>query len=318
MKGAHMEENTIKENILKTLLYYHIFNHPLTLDEIYAFFPKADIPKRKIKRVLSNLISDTRNLLGEINGFYFISPNSGFVWNRLKREYISRKKWKIARIMTVIIKLFPFVRGVFVTGTLSKNSSDENSDIDFLIICRENRVWITRTMLRLFAKLFLLHRNKFLCANYFLAENNLSINDRNVFTATELAHIKVMYNSDVFKKLIESNQWIEQYFPNCSAADDSLHLSGFSTSDKPLILQQVFELFFPGKIGDAIDGYLQGLIKRRLESKYADYAARERNLSFVITSNTAKLHGSSIDHKKIILDKLKNLFRKYNLTYQTD
>jgi hypothetical protein len=127
-----------------------------------------------------------------------------------------------------------------------------------------------------------------------------------------------MYNSDVFRKLIESNQWIEQYFPNCSKVGDSLHRSGFSTSDNALIIQRIFELFFPGKIGDAIDSLLQRMIKRRLENKYSDYAARERNQSFVIASNTAKLHGSNVDHKKVVMEKYRNLFRKYNLKYVTD
>jgi len=310
-----MDDKSIKENILKVLLYYHIFKHPLTLEEIYTFYPDADISKQNLKDALQSLVSDNgSNIIGEQGGFYFISSYSDFVSDRLSKEIISLRIWKIARLITIVVKMLPFVRGVFITGSLAKNSSDEDSDIDFLIVSKENRLWICRTLLMLFRRIFLFNNSKYFCLNYCLAENNLSIDDRNIFTATELAHIKVMYNSNTLKRLMQSNNWIERYFPNYLTTDSLYHFSSFQTSNTTSILQPFFELFFRGKIGDRIDLLFQQWIHRRMKKKYPNYSELEQNQSFQLTTSKAKIHGAVVDNKKDILDKYNDLLKQYNLS----
>jgi Zn-finger nucleic acid-binding protein len=308
-----MYVSTIKDDILKTILYYNIFKHPLTLEEIFAFCASPSDNRENIKRELDTLVNGDDKLLGTLNGYYFVVPNNQYVEERLRKEDFSRKQWKTAKIMTMIIKVFPFVRGVFVTGTLSKNSSDENSDIDFLIICKDNRLWISRTLLRLFIKLFRLQRNNYLCANYFLSESNLSINDRNVFTATELAHIKVMYNTALLDKLIQQNTWIEDFFPNYANSERDWHHTPFMTRDKKSTVQSFFELFFPKKIGDWLDDLLLWAFISRKRAKSPRPEYQENDTSVTIAKNAAKVHGSEIDHRKKTLSTYKNIFCHYNL-----
>lgn len=311
-----MDDTLIKENILKTLLYYYIFNHPLTLDEIYLFHQSTNISKHKIKRVLSDIVSEKHSIIGELNGFYYILPNKCHAEERLVKEKISNRFWKIARVMSYVIKCFPFVRGVFVTGTLSKNSSAMDSDIDFMVVCKEKRLWIARTLLRLFSRIFLLNNNKYLCINYFISENNLTIDDKNLFTATELAHIKVLYNTKMLDRFIQSNKWVERYFPNYPVADGSYHfpMPKFLTSDARSILQPVFEMFFPGKFGDKLDDFLRMQSQRRLKKKFTDYANLEQKQSLILTAGVSKMHGTMVcDHKRNILEKYYALLRKYHV-----
>src|ERR1700693_3717931 len=112
MQEATMNDKSIKENILKVLLYYHIFKHPLTLEEIYTFYPNADITRQNLEDALQSLISDNGNIIGEQGGFYFISPYSNYVSDRLSKEIVSLKIWRIAKFITIFIKMLPFVRGV--------------------------------------------------------------------------------------------------------------------------------------------------------------------------------------------------------------
>ncbi len=311
-----MPDTSTKENILKTLLYYHIFNHPLTLDEIYYFHQNTRVTRRKIKSALHEIVSEKNGMIGELNGFYYIKPNKSCATERLKKENISRKKWKIAKLASLFIKRVPFVRGIFVTGTLSKNSSDVNSDIDFLIICRENRLWIARTILRLFAKIFLLTKNKDLCFNYFISEKNLGIEDRNIFTATELAHIKVMYNTKILDRFLRSNKWMKQYLPVYPKSNGLFNfpVEDIQTRDVRSILQPFFEIFFPGKFGDAIDEFLQKRTQIHLKRKFGAYDNLEQKQSFVLSSRAAKIHGTIAgDHKRKILDKYQALLHRYKI-----
>lgn len=309
-----MNETSIHTNIIKTLLYYHIFNHPLTLDEIHCFCHHTNTSKKLIKRALTRMTTDVTGVVGESQGYYFIRPHVNHVDERLKKEAISHKRWKAAKLVTMLVKTFPFVRGIFVTGTLSKNSSVENSDIDFMIICREDRLWITRTLLRIFAKLLFLD-NKYFCPNYFISEKNLSIKDRNIFTATELAYIKVMYNTDVLNRFIESNSWIMEYFPNYPAIGDTYHFPQIPISHaRRSILQQFFELFYPGTIGDWIDHFLERVTLQH-HARTAPYrdATQKRSSSYIFSRNTAKLHGIILDHKYSILETYTKLLKQYHI-----
>jgi hypothetical protein len=240
---------TLKNNILKTLLYYDIFSHPLSSDEIFSFLPQNSVTKDDVKRFLSET-SKNGSEYAESKGYYYIKPNAEFVTSRIHKEEYSKKMWRATGFVTHIIKRFPFVRCVMVTGTLSKNSSDETSDLDFMIITAPGRLWVARSMLMLFKKVFLLNSKKYFCLNYFITEDNLEISERNIFTATEIATIKATYNETLMSAFLERNKWIKDYFPNYVLNDCSLHKAGCKAQNRCSILQRIWEVFFTGKFGD--------------------------------------------------------------------
>ncbi len=160
----------IKDNIMRTLLYYDIFNHPLKGDELYTLLPFNSIPKSDVISLIREYSAERDSLFSERDGYIYVKPNEQNVTLRIEKENYSRKMWKMARIVTHIIKRFPFVRAVLVTGSLSKNSSDRHADLDFMVIAGKNRLWIARTILMLFKKIFLLNSYKYFCINYFISE----------------------------------------------------------------------------------------------------------------------------------------------------
>jgi hypothetical protein len=86
---------------------------------------------------------------------------------------------------------FPFVRGIGISGSLSKNYADEDADIDFFIITSRNHLWIARTFLHGLKKLsFLVGKQDWYCMNYFIDEEALVIAEKNIFTATEVVTLK--------------------------------------------------------------------------------------------------------------------------------
>src|SRR5207253_11478070 len=129
---------------------------------------------------------------------------------RIEKEKHSKKMWRMAAMMTHIIKRFPFVRAVMITGSLSKNSSDKRSDLDFMIITEPKRLWIARTILMLFKKIFLFNSYKYFCLNYYITSDNLEIEEKNIFTATEIAYVKATYNTRLMEDFIKANMWIKQ------------------------------------------------------------------------------------------------------------
>lgn len=301
----------LEENILKTLLYYDIFSHPLKDDEIFTFLPENSVSKTEMYEALKNSSRESERNFAEKDGYYYVKPNYENVNKRKRKEKYSKKMWKAAWIVTHIIKRFPYVRAVLVTGTLSKNSSDETSDLDFMIITSPNRLWVARTFLMLFKKIFLLNSYKFFCLNYFITENNLEIEDKNVFTATEIAHIKGTYNTNLVNKFIESNCWIKEYFPNYILCDPGLHTAGCKALNRKSVIQSAIETLLPARLADKLDIKFMQITTKHWATKYGYIEEAERNFRLRSTRNVSKSHPDSVHQK--ILDSYSTRLKKFNL-----
>ncbi|MFA6438430.1 MAG: hypothetical protein WCX28_03920, partial [Bacteriovoracaceae bacterium] len=121
-----------------------------------------------------------------------------------------------ARIIAMMIKQVPFVRGIFITGSLSKVAAGKGSDIDFMIVTSSKRLWIVRSMLTLFRKIFLFGNKKYLCTNYYVTENGFSLDRRNLYTAIEVVTTKVLWNPDALMEFRRVNSWTKKLLPNMS------------------------------------------------------------------------------------------------------
>jgi predicted nucleotidyltransferase len=103
---------------------------------------------------------------------------------------------------------FPFVRGVGISGSLSKNFADDKSDIDLFIITEKDRLWIARTLMHCFKKLtFLANRQHHYCMNYYVDEQQLQIAEKNIYTAIEVDTLIPLEGDVVFEQFYTANTW---------------------------------------------------------------------------------------------------------------
>ncbi|MEO1436306.1 MAG: nucleotidyltransferase domain-containing protein [Bacteroidota bacterium] len=202
--------------ILQTLLYYDIFSYPLSGDEIRAHIQTA-IPADTFDRSLQALID--KSWIFQYQGYFSTQDQPSWGQERITRGERSKKYVKIAYRMGKLIASFPFVSGVYVSGSLSKQWIDDEGDIDYFIITRPGRLWIARTFLVLFKKLFLFNSHKYFCVNYFIDEDHLEIEEKNRFTATEIVTLLPIAGKELFIKFRTANQWVKSYFPNYPMPD---------------------------------------------------------------------------------------------------
>ncbi|WAC03765.1 nucleotidyltransferase domain-containing protein [Lacinutrix neustonica] len=198
---------------LKPILYYSIFNYPLTKEEIFLYSQSQnrDIIENEIKTL------ESINVLKEHKGFYIYNNDTAIAERRLisnrKAMQIMPKALKRAQF----ISKFPYVKSVSISGALSKGSYDNDGDIDFFIITKPNRLWIARTSLILYKKIFLLNSKKYFCVNYFISTNHPEISEKNLFTATELATLIPVTGKKTYTAFLEKNSWAKKHFPNINA-----------------------------------------------------------------------------------------------------
>jgi len=310
----HIVDNEfIKDNIMRTLLYYDIFNHPLKEDELYTLLPFNSIPKSDIIGLINEFSAEGKSNFGAKDGYVYIKPKEDNIGLRKEKEKYSRKMWVFARIVTHIIKRFPFIRCVLVTGSLSKNSSDKAADLDFMVITAPGRLWIARTLLMLFKKIFLLNSYKYFCVNYFISEDKLEIEEKNIFTATEIVYLKATYNSELMYKFIVENKWIKEYFPNYVLCTPQTHSAGFKVNNRKSFIQRFFELFFPGKFGNRADDYLRNRTQEYFMKKYNNVDKTDHSHMFKSTKNVSKTHPRNM--QKRILAMYNDRLAMYNLSF---
>ena len=306
-----MKSRELEENILRVLLYFDIFQYPLTAEELFIFLPQNSITLDDFKGHLKNITLDKISNVKENNGFYFAKNNFHYNSIRIEKEKYSLKHWKIARAMTHIIKRFPFVRAVFITGSLSKNSSSKASDIDFMIVTQKNRLWVSRTLLMLFKKLFLFNNYKYFCINYSITEDLLEIEDKNIYTAIEVVTTKSTYNSDMLKNFIKSNKWINSFLPNYKYENSTLHNSNYKINCRKSYFQIFLELCFPDKLTNKLDKYLQEKTNEYWKKKHSELSEKDREQMFRTKEGVSKVHPGNMQYK--ILHSYNCKLKEFNL-----
>lgn len=202
----------IKNDILSTLAYYDIFTYPLRKREIWLFLQNL-YDHTEFEIALQALVDNSS--IFKLDEFYSLQNTYAIVNRRITGNNKAQQLLQTAEKVSSLLSGFPFVRGIAVSGSLSKNFADDRSDIDLFIITSPNRLWLARTLLHCFKKLtFLVNKQHFFCMNYFVDEDHLEIAEKNIYTATEIATLIPLQGNTVFEKFYTRNAWIKMYLPN--------------------------------------------------------------------------------------------------------
>ena len=249
----------IKKDILRILTYFNMFDYPLKNREIFTFLGHR-VGLNEFEDALNKLIDESA--IFKMGDLYSTDNNAALVERRYKGNAKAVLLLKKAEKAAAIIAAFPFVKGVAVSGSLSKNFADENADIDFFIITATNRLWITRTMLHAFKKFtYLFNKQHFYCMNYFVDEAGLCILEKNIYTAVEVVTVMPLRGKDIFEKFFKINNWTKNFFPN-----HFTHLFAPKETTKTWF-RHLIEKSLDNRLGNALDTFLMNLTARSWDLK---------------------------------------------------
>ena len=297
----------LEKAIIHTLLYFDIFEHPLTFRELFEH-TGFRATEELFKSAIENLIQ--KGYIGAEAGYYFIHEKGENVNERVIRLERSEKYHRIARFVSRIIHRHPFVRGVFISGSLSKSSISKRDDIDYFVIAQPGRIWICRALLMLFKKLFLLNSKKYFCVNYFVDTDHLEITEKNLFTATELAFLKPMVSSELYEVFMKENQWINEFFPNKKFTSEGCR------DYRDSLLKRFMERWLNGKLGDSLDNRFMKVYEHRSVKRFGTTKNEQYRINFKNEKSVAKYHPRGFQH--IILERHKAKVLEFSERYSLD
>ncbi len=306
-KIINEELNPCSKAILKTLLYFDIFQYPLPATDIYKYLPSSVSPE-SIALQLNNLVM--QGYIKQYMPFYCLAECDAkkYSEHRMQGTKNAEKLLKTAIRFSKFISYFPFVRGICLSGSLSKGYADEKSDIDYFIITTPGRLWLCRTMLIAFKKFFLFNSHKYFCVNYFVDTNNLEIPDKNIFVATELSSLIPTYSAEHYSRLMQVNDWLNNHHPNFKPVDENKILP-----ENRSILKKSAEWLFNGKIGEWIDDKCFKLTLKAWKKKFDHFDSDEFDLRLRSRKNVSKHHPNGFQEK--VLKEYEKRLREFENNY---
>ena len=204
----------ILQSVFHTLAYADVFDYPLSAHEVYRYLAST---KASFEEVAEALADETR--FTRVGAYFTLRGREGIVETRKQRAEIAARLWVKAARYGRIIALLAFVGMVAVTGSLSMNNTDEDKDVDYMIVTVPNRLWTCRAFSLLIARLARLEGVS-LCPNYLVTTNALMLTERSLYVAHELAQMIPLSGMDVYQEMFRLNDWIYEHLPNVSGAPE--------------------------------------------------------------------------------------------------
>lgn len=276
----------LNEPILCVLVYYDLFLYPLTSREIYLFVNATDVLPEEIETELGALRE--QGIVNCREGYWYLAEREpDIVERRIRMEQEGKRMWTIARRIGSLMKMTPFVRGVFISGQLSRYIADEESDIDYFIVTEPGRLWIVRTLFVLCRRILFLNNRKYFCTNYYVTADNLTIRERNVYAACETTALKPLWNGEMFGRIVACNHWVSEFYPNFSFNDVEFRPG---VRERRSRVQALLERLIPKRLATRLDKRLMEATRTYWHRKFPHRPQRLHDTGLRCTPNESRAH----------------------------
>lgn len=237
----------LQKSILKTLVWFDIFDYPLELEEIKKFF-LSDSLNQQFNSADDFDIEEIKKLrnkerIEKKENFYFLPNREEIIEIRKQRKQISLKKIKKAKRLVKLLKFIPSIKAIFLCNSVGYLNAEENSDIDLFVIAAPGRIWTARWWSVGWLKLLNLRprrknkKDKF-CLSYFIIADNLNlehtkISENDISLVYWLTSFQPLYfKNDLWNKFIKANEWIKRYLVNFTFAPQGVLAEGLNVSER--------------------------------------------------------------------------------------
>ena len=197
--------------IARSVVYASLFDYPLTLAQLrQTLIESAQTPSQILATY--DRSDELQDLVDYRDGFFFPRGRYDLVGERRRREARSRQFLARYRPLLAIICGLPYVRMVALSGSIAHLNLDGSGDLDLFIVTRGRHVWSITVAVVLLAKL--LRKRRLLCANFVIADDRLALEQQDLFTASQIIHLKPLVGSDVYQRILADNPFVKRFYPN--------------------------------------------------------------------------------------------------------
>lgn len=287
---------------MRVALYGHIFRYPLRAEEIGHRIGLAGVSDRQRQTCLDSLCA--KGYLYRVGEFYSPENDPDLAERRTHGNQLAESKLDLAHRIARLIHLFPYVRSVMVSGSLSKDYMDEKSDLDYFVITRAGRLWLVKAAMVFIKRVILLGSYKYFCVNYLIDEEHLELEEKNQFTATELLTVIPITNEALYQRFWEANLWLKEVYPQAQPRQTA------RDREPRYVLKPLLEWLLGGRLGRWIDQRSMRTFQRRADRNYkANYAEKDYKVAFKSKKHVSKYHEKNFQRR--VMDRYEELQRQF-------
>lgn len=227
--------------ILETVVYYDVFDYPLTEFEVWQLLLASDGEGESVKPVRFRDVLETLDgsflskRLGRYRGFVFVRGRDRLVSLRIARQKRADESMWRARRVAWIMRFFPFVRMAGLTGSLSMKNADSESDWDFFLVIEAGHIWTGRAVATALLHVLGLRRHgkkvaRRACLNFWVTTDSLEIRLKDIFSSSEYLFLVPILDNGTFEKFQKANAWMRRFRPHFECARLSHQYQVFDTN----------------------------------------------------------------------------------------
>ena len=279
--------------IARSVIYASLFDYPLTLEQLHYTLIESDQTHAEILAVYegSELL---RDIIEYRDGFFFPAGRGDLLDERRRREARSDEFLRHHRLALRLICALPFTRLVALSGSIAHRNLEPKGDLDLFIVTHGPRVWTVTVMLLVLTKL--LRRRRTICANFVLADSHLAVDQRDLFTANQMIHLRPLIGADLLQRFLAANPFVAQSYPN--TRDHKPLVPVMDVRSRPLALAKRALEAILGWPSPIVEGVCRRAYAWHLRRRAASWRSPDQ---VQLQSDYLKLHTQS--HRQIVLDR---------------
>jgi hypothetical protein len=197
--------------IIHAVVYASIFDYPLTLEQLRVTLVGVVMSREQILATY-----DASHRLQAIieyrDGFFTLNGRANLIRERCRREARSRAFLIRHERLLRWICTIPFTRMVALSGSVAHLNMEADADLDLFIVTSGHRVWSVTIAVLLLTKL--LRARRVVCVNFAMSDASLTVEQHDLFTASQVLHLKPLIGPEVFDGFLAANPFVRRFFPN--------------------------------------------------------------------------------------------------------
>ena len=280
--------------IARTVIYSSLFDYPLTVDELHRSLIESDQTAAEILAVY-----DGSELLQHIveyrDGFFVPIGRGDLIAERRRREARSAPFLRRHERLLRLICALPFTRLVALSGSVAHLNLEATGDLDLFIVTRGGAVWSVTVAVLALARL--LRRRRSVCANFIIADSHLALEQRDLFTANQVIHLRPLVGNDVWHAMIAANPFVARFYPNGVSRVSKRAVPIDATPRAAAMMKSAAELVLAAPL-PIVEATCRRLYAWHLGRRSRSWRSPEQVL---LRSDYLKLHTQS--HRQSVLDR---------------
>lgn len=230
---------TRSEAVHATVSYADIFDMPIELDHLHRYMVGRPLTREETNDAVDDLVAEAR--LGRRGDLVHLAGRAEVLDVYDDRKARAATMWVQAKEWGRRIARLPFVRMVAVTGGLAVDSVADHDDIDFFIVVRPGRLWMTRLMIIILGRLA--EREDIeLCPNFIVSTEAIEMDERTIYVARELAQMVVLVGDDLCQSVRARNAWMFDFLPNATVEGDRSRLIDYEPTGAQRLVEAILLL----------------------------------------------------------------------------